>query len=129
MAKVTRVYLPAESPAELGLEGDPIRLIVWANAPQAIHDAVWDNFSDEGRAKRVAAFHQLFEKSDPQAIETENGAVTLDFRTEEGAKTALEADLPDDVATWIVNLPMYARLYRREKIGELLPLSFGKTTS
>ncbi len=129
MATAGRLLLPAESPKEFGLDGEPLRFVVWSNAPQSVHDAIWDSFTDEGRHKRVQAFHAFFKDSEPQTVTFEGlsgqETATLDFTTLEATEKTLELDLPDDVWTWVVNLPSTVRMKRREKVGELLPKSLG----
>jgi hypothetical protein len=127
--KQTRVYLPVFTPADMGLEGDPLEFRIWANPDQATRDAVWDSFTDAGKVARAKAFHDLFGTSEPQTleIEDEDGSVrevVLDFRTVDAARATIEQDLPDDFAIWLTNLPSHAITKRREKIAEYLPFSF-----
>ncbi len=126
MAASTRLLLPAESPKEL-LDGEPLRFVMWSNAPQSVHDAIWDSFTDEGRQKRIAAFHAFYKDSEPQELTFEgldgSQTVALDFTSIAATEKTLNLDLPDDIWTWLINLPITVRNKRREKVGELLPKS------
>ncbi len=125
MAKAVRVVLPAEI-KDL-VEGDPLRFLVWANAPQSVMDSIWD------MATRDAAFVALLGSSEPQTVEVEGldgtAEIALDFRTVDASRTTLTADLPSDLATALLYLPQGAANARREKIAELLPFFFGTTKS
>lgn len=126
MAKTTRVIIPAETPKELGLDGDPLRFLVWANAPQSVMDGIWNV------ATRAQAFHALLGTSEPQTVDVEQldgstVSVPIDFRTPEAAEATLTADLPGDLATALLYLPQGAVNARREKIAELLPFFYGRT--
>ena len=126
MAKAVRVVLPAEI-KDL-VDGDPLRFLVWANPPQSVLDSIWS------LSTRDQALHQLLGQSEPQSVDVEQldgstATVAIDFSTVEATAQTVGADLPGDLATALLYLPQGAVNARREKIAEMLPLFYGRTTS
>ena len=80
------------------------------------------------RCERMsAALVALFGETEPIEIETEYGAVMLDFSTPAAAMATAEDDrLPDEITYWLVQLPNAIIERRREWIRSNLGKSFGR---